>query len=192
MSYPPSRPLTDDTVLVGLIAAGDQAAFSAFMNNHLRAITLFASRFLSSREDGEDTAQAVFMEVWRNADQFDPSRASPKTWLFRIARNRCIDVLRRRRIRQFVGLDEEPGEVPQDAPTALQVLSDKRDLQDVANAIRALPDRQRMALLMNVVGELPVRSVAVAMETSEGAVEQLIARARRTLRLSIGRHIGNQ
>jgi DNA-directed RNA polymerase specialized sigma24 family protein len=49
-----------------------------------------------------------------------------------------------------------------------------------------------MALLMNVVGELPVRSVAVAMETSEGAVEQLIARARRTLRLNIGRHIGNQ
>jgi len=182
MSHPKSPPLTDDNVLVSLIAQGDQAAFSQFMTAHMRSITIFSVRFLSSREDGEDTAQAVFMDVWRKAAQFDSKKASAKTWLYRIARNRCIDVIRKRRLRYLIGLDTGEVEVPVDAPTSFQTVADRQDLRAVVHAIDLLPDRQRLALVLSVLSEFPTKDIAEVMGTSDGAVEQLISRARRTLR----------
>ena len=170
-------------MLVSLIAARDQAAFSLFIERYLRPITVFCARFLSSREDGEDVAQTVFIDVWRKAGQFDGTKATVKTWLYRIARNRCIDVLRRRRLKQFVGLDDKTDQVAEDAPSVVRVLSDKQNLTAVVDAIDLLPDRQRMALLLSVISDLSAKTISEVMGTSEGAVEQLIARARRTVRL---------
>jgi len=90
---------------MGLIAKGDQAAFTELMSRFMRPLTVFATRFLSSKSDGEEVAQTVFIEVWQKAGTFDPSKASVKTWLYSIARNRCIDAIRKRRLRQFIGLD---------------------------------------------------------------------------------------
>lgn len=174
-------------MLLGLIADGDQAAFSRFMDMHLRPVTLFATRFLSSREEGEDVAQTVFIEVWRKAAQFDRGKASARTWLYSIARHRCIDAMRRLRIRRFVGLEDLAQEPPDLAPTALQRSMDKDRLRAALSGVARLPDRQRMALLLSVVADLSTRDIAGSLGTSEGAVEQLIVRARRTLRQELAR-----
>ena len=187
MSDTRPQKFTDDTVLVSLIAAGDQAAFSQFMGKYLRPIAIFSTRYLASRDDGEDVAQAVFIDVWRKAEQFDESKASAKTWLYRIARNRCIDLLRRRRLRQFVGLDDATDDLAEDVPSVAQTLTGKQDLRTVIQAIDKLPDRQRMALVLFAISDMQAKAISEVMETSEGAVEQLIARARKTLKQKISR-----
>ena len=182
MSASSSPPFTDDTVLVGLIASGDQAAFNKLMSIYMRPLTIFTTRFLSSRADGEDVAQIVFMEVWRKAEFFDPSKASVKNWLYGIARNRCIDAIRRQRLRQFIGLDGATEDLASMDPGSFQVMADRAELKSVAEAVHVLPDRQRMALLLHAVSGMTTREIAATMATSDGAIEQLIRRARKTLR----------
>lgn len=173
-------------MLLGLIAKGDQAAFTVLMLKYVHPLTVFATRFLSSKSDGEDVAQTVFIEVWRKAGTFDPSKASVKTWLFSIARNRCIDTIRKRRLRQFVGLDASVADITSMA--ADRVAEDRAELRAVRNELDLLPDRQRLALLLQAVSHMSTREIAQTMATSDGAVEQLIRRARQTLRQKFSRN----
>lgn len=177
-------------MLVGLIAQGDQTAFSQFMGIHLKPLTVFATRFLANRDDGEDVAQQVFADVWQKAATFDATKASAKTWLFGIARNRCIDTMRKKNLRRLVGLDDVVHEIREERPTALQTVEGRQEFKRTVEAVNELPYRQRLALLMSVVADLPMRDIASAMKTSEGAVEQLLVRARKTLRHKV-EHVGD-
>lgn len=172
---------------MGLIANGDQAAFGMLMSRFMRPLTVFATRFLSSTSEGEDVAQTVFIEVWRKAGTFDPSKASAKTWLYSIARNRCIDAIRKRRLRQFVGLDATVADIGSTASEPSRITADRAELRAVVRELDLLPDRQRMALLLQVVSDMSTRDIAETMATSDGAVEQLIRRARQTLRQKFDR-----
>lgn len=182
MSSPNSQPLTDDAVLLSLVADGDQAAFTDLMSRFMRPLTVFATRFLSSKPDGEDIAQTVFIEVWEKAGTFDPSKASVKTWLYSIARNRCIDAIRKRRLRQFIGLDSPLVDIGSTNAEPSQIAADRAELRAVINELDLLPDRQRLALLLQTVSDMSTREIAETMSTSDGAVEQLIRRARQTIR----------
>lgn len=181
---PPQRNL-DDVVLVGLIAKGDQTAFSKFMSANLKQLTVFTTRFLATRSDGEDVAQQVFVDVWQKAHTFDGNKASPKTWLYTIARNRCIDVIRKRQLRQMVGLDDKTFDLFVDAPSPTQVVENRQELRRTLEALHRLPERQRLALLLSAVADLPVREIARVLKTSEGATEQLLVRARKRLRQAV-------
>jgi len=175
-------------VLLSLIAKGDQAAFTLLMSRFMRSLTVFATRFLSSQPDGEEVAQTVFIEVWRKAGTFDPAKASAKTWLYSIARNRCIDTIRKRRLRQFVGLDSSAADIASTDAEPSQIAADRAELRAVINELDLLPDRQRLALLLQTVSDMSTREIADTMATSDGAVEQLIRRARRTLRQKFNRN----
>ena len=172
---------------MGLIAKGDQAAFTELMSRFMRPLTVFATRFLSSKSDGEEVAQTVFIEVWRKARTFDPAKASVKTWLYSIARNRCIDTIRKRRLRQFVGLDSSAADIASTDAEPSRITEKRAELRAVLDALEQLPDRQRLALLLQVVSDMSTREIAETMATSDGAVEQLIRRARQTLRQKFNR-----
>ena len=172
-------------MLVGLIANGDQTAFSKFMSANLKQLTVFTTRFLATRSDGEDVAQQVFVDVWQKAHTFDGNKASPKTWLYTIARNRCIDVIRKRQLRQMVGLDDKTFDLFVDAPSPTQVVENRQELRRTVEALHRLPERQRLALLLSAVADLPVREIARVLKTSEGATEQLLVRARKRLRQAV-------
>lgn len=143
---------------------------------------MVAARYLHRHDEAEEVVQDVFVRAWRHAHRYDPARAKVKTWLYRIAVNLCIDRQRRFAFRHFVGLDDDVPEVPDPQPGVAERLEDRHRLAAVRKAIAALPARQRMALLLSTVGELDSTDVAAAMETSRGAVEQLLVRARRALR----------
>jgi RNA polymerase sigma factor (sigma-70 family) len=96
-----------DAALVQAIAAGDREAFAALFERYApRLKAHFSQRSLRSAGQSEDLVQDVMLSVWRNAHSYRPEVASVSTWVFRIARNRFIDVVRKQR---FVGLDgDEP------------------------------------------------------------------------------------
>ncbi len=171
-----------DAALLERIAAGDQRAFAALVDRHGRGLRIFASRFLGSAEDGADAVQDVFLIVWRKASSFDPGRARASTWLYRIAANRCIDLRRKRAVLSFLGFDERTEAVSADEPDAESRTAGRQELAIVRRGIGDLPARQRMALLLSVVAGFDSHEIASTMETSRGSVEQLLVRARRTLR----------
>ena len=126
--------------------------------------------------------QDVFLAAWRSAGRFDPARGRASTWLYRIAANRCIDVRRWRRFRTFVGLEGGEELLPSDEPEADARIGARQELAIVRAGLDLLPERQRMAILLRAVADLDVPAIAEVMGASAGSVEQLLVRARRTLR----------
>src|SRR5919107_5592828 len=89
----------EDEELIRRVAKGDDLALSELYDRYARPVYATGIRLLGNAHLAEALVQDAFMRVWRAAGSFDPCRASFTTWLYRIARNRAVDLDRRRRVR---------------------------------------------------------------------------------------------
>lgn len=175
----------DDEVLLARVAAGEQLALRQLIDRHGRGLSLFAGRYLGGSDEAEDVVQDVFIAVWKNAKRFDRSKGRATTWIYRIAANRCIDVRRWRKFRMFIGFEEAHEGFPSEDPDVDSWMGARQELAIVRAGLEKLPERQRMALLLRAVADLDVPAIAEVMDASAGSVEQLLVRARRTLRAQL-------
>jgi RNA polymerase sigma-70 factor, ECF subfamily len=175
--------------LMAETAAGREAALAQLMGLFAGDVVMLASRYLGNRADGEEVAQDTFLRVWRMARRYDPTRAKVTTWIYRITVNLCIDKQRRNRLWRFFGqhpIADLAETLADAAPSTTDVVAGRQRLSMARTAIAALPDRQRMAIMLSAVAGLETKEIALAMGASDGAVEQLLVRARRTLRKDLG------
>lgn len=178
-------PQQQAAALVQAMARGDRRALAGLIDLHGRGLTLVATRYLGREDEAEEVVQDTFLRAWRHAGRYDPARAQVRTWLWRITVNLCIDRHRRNALRRFIGLDDAAMQVADPAPTAATRTEHRQRLDQTREAIAQLPGRQRMALLLSAVAALDTGEIAEAMQTSPGAVEQLLVRARKGLRRTL-------
>ncbi|NDV85894.1 sigma-70 family RNA polymerase sigma factor [Aurantimonas aggregata] len=174
-----------DAAIVRRMAAGDQGALRQLVSRHGGGLQGFCLRFLGNAADAEEVVQDVFFRAWRFADRYRPETATVATWLYGMAVNRCIDRKRSRALRAFVGLGTREDTAPSEAPDPLRQTEGRDALEKTRAAIADLPDRQRLAILLGAAGGLDNASAADAMGIRLGAYEQLLVRARRTLRTQL-------
>ena len=169
------------------------AGFDDLVLRYRRELHVFCYRMLGSFEEAEDHVQDVLLRAWRSRDQFE-GRSSPRTWLYRIATNACLDTLRRdaRRaapppsITAMPWLQPYPDllleELPtgQPGPEALAISKETISLAFLA-AIQLLPPRQRAVLILRDVISWPAADVAGLLGMSVAAVNSALQRARTTL-----------
>ncbi len=168
----------EEDELVARVASGDRAACRQLLDAHLRRIIAFAARVLGDGTEAEDVAQEAFLALWRRAPEWRAGEARLSTWLHRVARNACIDRLRRRRELGLEAAGDPPD--PRAGPDADLA---RRDVAlVVGQAVAGLPERQRLALVLAHYQELGNIEAAAIMEVSVEALESLLARARRGLR----------
>lgn len=172
--------------LMAALVAGDRRALAQLIQAYGPGIRRYAAQVLTVTSEAEDVAQEVFLRAWRKADSYDPDKGAVSTWLYRIAVNLCIDRNRRGGFRRFVGLEAMP-EPEDDTPGAEDGLDARQRLARTRKAIAQLPERQRRAILLKITGDLSTAEIAATLGTSEGAVEQLLVRARTALRATIDR-----
>jgi RNA polymerase sigma-70 factor (ECF subfamily) len=162
------------------IAAGDPAALQRLIGREAPRLLRFAHGMLGSLDEAEDVVQETLIRLWETAARWTPD-ARVGTWLHRVAYNRAIDRLRRRR--NFVDDDTRLLSVVDEAEQADAALIREETTQSLREAIAQLPPRQRTAVLLFHVQGLSQRDAASVMEVSETALESMLARARRKLRL---------
>ncbi|MCW2596503.1 MAG: hypothetical protein QOF92_4055 [Pseudonocardiales bacterium] len=184
-------PVTDDTVTAAI--AGDESAFSQLTERHRRELHVHCYRMLASFEEAEDAVQETFLRAWRSRDSFDGS-ALIRAWLYRIATNVCLDVLRQssRRITTANSYAEVPWLQPypdrlldeaapsDDEPDAIAVDRETIELAFLA-ALQVLPARQRAALIVRDVLGWRATETAMLLETSVAAANSALQRARTTM-----------
>jgi RNA polymerase sigma-70 factor (ECF subfamily) len=170
-----------DAPLVVRMQAGDERAFAEIVRRHGPRLRALALRFSGDRAAADDLLQETFLAAWRSVARFVPGGAPYGAYLTRVAVNRAIDGDRRRRLRKFFGLEAGAG-IADPAALADDTVAGRQALAAVARDIKALPPRQRLAILLAADGERSNREIAAALGLSEGAAEQLLVRARRTLR----------
>lgn len=179
----------DDEALAMRIAGGDQRALGEIVRRHGGRLRSLALGFAGGAGDADDIVQETFLSFWRTAKRWRPGGPPLGAYLTRIAVNRAIDRDRRRRVRRFLGI-ETAAEMPGREPGIDEQHEHRTALAAVTRDIQELPARQRAAILLAADGERTNAEIAAAMELSEGAVEQLLVRARRTLRLRLAEREG--
>jgi len=170
-----------DLPLILAVAARDQRALAELARRHGPRLRALARGYAAAAADADDVVQETFFTVWRKAGAFEARGVKVASWITRIAVNRCIDLDRRRRLRRLVGLDDA-AEMSDRSVEADRALDGRRTLSAVFDDIRALPARQRAAILLAADGERSNAEIAEELGVSLGAAEQLLVRARRTLR----------
>ena len=165
-----------DEALMRRIRAGDRPAFTVLLNRHLKAVTGFSYRMLMDAAEAEDVAQETFLRLWRYRDKWRPE-AQLRTWLFRVARNLCIDRFRRRK----VVTDQIPEQAdPRGGPAA--DLERRQSSRLLNSAMKRLPERQRAAIALVYHQELSNIEAAGILGVSVDALESLLSRGRRGLK----------
>jgi len=165
----------EDRELVRRVLAGQTDDFRVLLDRHQQSIFRFALRLLGSREEAEDVTQEAFLAAFANLAGYDSVRSAFSTWLFTIARNRCINLLKQRRPIALNELDAIADVSPAD-PIVRQELSRQLD-----RALAALPVEQRSAFVLAEIEELPYAEIARIERTSFGTVKSRIHRAKQRL-----------
>lgn len=169
-----------DEALMLRYQQGDRAAFAQLARRHQTALYNFALRQVRAPQAAEDIVQETFVRVVHNAVEFK-HEARFTTWLYTIARNLCIDHLRKGALRRHPSLDESRGEEG-DGPTLGEQTADPRasvereatgtELKErIARAVDALPDEQREVFLMRELANLPFKEIAEVTGVSENTVK---------------------
>ncbi|MEN3282495.1 MAG: hypothetical protein V7607_3635 [Solirubrobacteraceae bacterium] len=151
----------------------DDAAFEALYDRYHRSLLAFCRHMLGSREEAEDVLQHTFLAAYRSLPDGDEVRV--KAWLYAVARNRCLSVLRARR--DAVALEEDAV-----ATEGLVAEVDRRaDLRALVRDVQRLPPAQREALLLFEVGDSSHEEIATILGVRREKVKALVFQARETL-----------
>lgn len=183
---PHGSPVSDsqesgESALLAGAAEGDEAAFRSLVERHLSGLLVLARRMLRDDAEAEDVTQEALLKLWRSREALEVGMYGLRPWLRRVVSNLCIDKMRSSR--RFTVTDD----VPERAEPADQLTQvEAQDASErVDRAIKALPDRQRTALTLFHYEGLSQIEVGRIMGVSDEAVESLLARARRSLKVAL-------
>src|ERR687893_3002600 len=144
-----------DEELVNRVAQGDHGARAELYDRYSRPVYATGIRLLGDAHLAEELVQDAFTNVWQRAASFDPSRASFATWLYRITRNRAVDLARRRRVRPQSAGDEWLRAIPGGPEPEASV-----DGWDVAWALSRIPEEHREVLTLAYFEDLSQREIS--------------------------------
>lgn len=156
-------------------------------------------RFVFNREDAEDIAQEVFIEVYRSLDKFR-KESKLSTWIYRIAVTKSLDHLRHLKrkkrfssLKRVIGIDDPAESLPAtDTDDPADVLVGNERADKLRNALDALPDNQKAAFLLSKHDGYGNQEIADILETTVPAVESLIHRAKKNLRTRLEREFRSE
>jgi RNA polymerase sigma-70 factor (ECF subfamily) len=168
-----ANPVTGTDCVLPRIAAGDPAAVSDCLARYGGLVWSLARRFLGNSADAEDAVQDVFIELWKNAGRYDPSRAAEPTFVTMVARRRLIDRKRK------AGRVPAPQPLPDEAP-APRAGADRVELEDEAARAAAvlgeLREDERRVIRMAVYQGMTHEEIAAATGLPIGTVKTHIRR----------------
>jgi RNA polymerase sigma-70 factor (TIGR02960 family) len=192
------------TGLIDKARSGDEAAFQQLVGPYQRELQVHCYRILGSMADAEDALQETLLTAWQGLQRFE-ERASVRTWMYRIATTRCLNMLRsasRRpevrppplpaeppkpsRIGEVLWLEPCPDLLLEDLPGTAADPAARYEMREAMSlafvtALQLLPPRQRAALILRDVLDFPASEVAAMLDTTEQAVTSALKRARATL-----------
>ena len=169
--------LAGDDRLVALIRADNEAAFEVVYDRYHRQLLSFCRHMLGHAEEAEDAVQQTFISAHADLNRSERPIAL-RAWLFTIARNRCLSILRARR--ETATLEDVQ---PETGGLAAEV-EGREDLRTMLSDIARLPDDQRAALVLAELGDLDHGDIAAVVGCPKEKVKALVFQARSSLALS--------
>ncbi|HEX8053305.1 MAG TPA: sigma-70 family RNA polymerase sigma factor [Thermoleophilaceae bacterium] len=169
--------LQSDEKLIAMTRRGQHGAFETLVQRYQSRLLAFCRHMLGSTEDAEDVLQEVFTAAF-NAMLADERPINARPWLYRIARNRCLNHLRRPSASGQDSMDvfERDG-----GTTTADTVHKREEFRQIVADVQELPETQKTALLLREIDALSYEQIAEAMDTTVPSVKSLLVRARVSL-----------
>jgi len=177
----PDPAVPEELALARAARGGDHAAFAELVRRSQGAVFGLCYRLLGEREAATDAAQEAFVRAYSALASFDPSLRFD-TWVLRIARNHCYDLLRRR---QPQAGEEEAAQAADLSPTALDRLESAEVTRRLESALETLPPQDREVLSLYYVQHRKTREIAQMLGVAPGTIMARLFRAREKLRVQL-------
>lgn len=169
--------LQSDERLIMMIRRGQHAAFETLFSRYQSRLLAFCRHMLGSKEDAEDVLQEVFAAAF-NAILADDREINVRPWLYRIARNRSLNHLRKA---SAIGVDSMDVHFAENGVSTADKVMRRESFRQLIGDVQQLPETQRTALLLREIDALSYEQISDAMETTVPAVKSLLVRARISL-----------
>jgi RNA polymerase sigma-70 factor, ECF subfamily len=180
----PRRVEEPDEAVVQRVLAGRREEFEVLVRRHHRSLYNYIFRMVGSADLAADLTQEVFLKVYTALDRFDPAFRFT-TWLYRIAFNRVIDHVRRRRA-MLLPLESDGGDAPSpDGESPERRLLDRESAGEVARALADLPTEYRDLIVLRHFQHRSYDEIAALKGSPLGTVKNRLFRAREALRRSL-------
>jgi len=185
-----------DGILAQQTLAGDEEAFARLVQRYSSSLFNFICRFLSDYDAASDILQQVFTQLYISLPNLRTGEPL-KAWLFQVARNRCLDELRRKRLIHFSEL-QAPGEEEELSPLAIipdtgplpEEIAERHDLQSILQrAIDALPPKFRAVVLLRYAAQLSFAEIGQALQMPEATAKTYFQRAKPLLRSTLAEQV---
>ncbi len=182
------------------LQAGDKAEFARLVNEYSAQIYRLALKILGDQLDAEDVLQNTFLKALQSISKFE-GRSSLSTWLYRIAVNESLMLIRKRKPVTPVPVDHEPGDEEEiQHPTQFTdwcclpegELMDTEATAYLDKAIRRLPEKLRVVFVLRDIEGLSIRETSQALDLTETAVKTRLLRARLNLREQLSVYYGER
>jgi RNA polymerase sigma factor (sigma-70 family) len=185
-------PVITDMVLAQQVLAGDSYAFESLVRRYSTSLYSFITRFLGDHDQASDILQQVFIQLYTSLPTLRTDKPL-KAWLFQVARNRCVDELRRKRILHFSELEAKNDEDEISIVDALldttplpDELAESHDLQErLQEAIDTLPVKFRSVVLLRYVGQLSFPEIGQTLNMPVATAKTYFHRAKPLLRTAL-------
>jgi RNA polymerase sigma-70 factor (ECF subfamily) len=172
------------TALLLRVAGADRVAFAAVYAHYGPRLRLYMRKLGADAAASEDLVQEAMAAVWNKARLFDPAKANANTWIFTIARNRRIDLIRRERRPE---LDAEDPSLQSEAPDSPEdAVITRRNAVAIRAALAALPPDQAEVIRMSFFEDRPHGAIAAALNVPLGTVKSRLRLAFRRFRKALG------
>ncbi len=187
------QPGMPDSVLAQHYLAGDQQAFEVLVQRYSRPLFTFICRFLGEYDAASDILQQVMLQLYLSLPKLRTGEPL-KAWLYQVARNRCLDELRRKRAMHFSELEKEIDEeeqslveIMQDRSPLPEEVVERRDVQEILlKAIRALPPKFRAVVLLRYAAQLSYAEIGRVLHMPEATAKTYFQRAKPLLKVGLG------
>ncbi len=176
---PTGLPASTGELLVAMIArtaAGDRGAFRALFELTRAPLFGICLRMLRNRGEAEEALQDTFVRTWRHAASFRGDTGQPLAWLQAIARNRCLEILRRRGVDDATWNDDAAEMIEDETPTPEQTTLKAEAARSVFDCLRGLEPTQRQAIELAYYDGLSYTEVAGRLAAPVGTVKSRIRR----------------
>jgi RNA polymerase sigma factor (sigma-70 family) len=173
----PLLKLQGDGRLIAMCRSGNSGAFETIVDRYQGRLLGFCRQMLGSTEDAEDVLQEVFVNAYR-AMLADEREINLRPWLYRIARNRCLNHLRKPTADSQESMDMVP---MVEAGSTAEKVHNREEFRQLLTDVSKLPETQRSALLLREMDAMSYEEIASAMDTSVPSVKSLLVRARISL-----------
>jgi len=187
-----------DSEIIKLILQGEKEKFRLLVEEYQQMIFQTCMGFVHNKDDADDLTQEVFIQAYQSLSHFKGDAAF-STWLYRIAINASLNKTRESPLKMIFHKfenhrddkkekDHPAGLIP-DEEDPEKILIKNEDIEWVRKALDSLPENQRKAIVLSKYDDLSQKEIAEILNTTEGAVEALLVRAKKNLRdkLSVSR-----